>query len=449
MTQRSSISLEKKLLIINKVEEGLKKKDVARQFGILPSTLSNILKNKAVILKNLEDEQLSTKRKRLRTCLFEDIDEAMLKWVTAARGKNLPISGPLMKQKAKEFADALGHEDFEASTGWLDKFKKRHGIVAKTLCGESADANVRDREEWIVNVLPRLIQKYDQNDIFNADETGLFFKCLPNKTLTFKTEKCFGGKQSKERITVLVASNMTGLEKLKLLVIGKAKNPRCFKGIRSLDVDYQSNKKAWMTGDIFTKWLLELDKKFGSQKRKVLLFIDNCTAHPKEAKDKLQNIELAYFPPNMTSLLQPMDQGIIYNIKQLYRKRILMNILSQMEENKPVLAIDLLQAIRNLSTVWNAFVKPETIANCFRKAGFSKDGVRTHWDEEDFIPLADLAALQASFRKVTNVDASFEDYVNVDIDVQTTGIPSDEDILISVLETRGVSAMAGAYIFIY
>ena len=64
-----------------------------------------------------------------------------------------------------------------------------------------------------------------------------------------------------------------------------------------------------------------------------------------------------------------------------------------MEENEPVLAIDLLQAILNLSTVWKAFVKPETVANCFRKARFSKDGVRTHWDEEDFLPLADFAGL--------------------------------------------------------
>ena len=94
-----------------------------------------------------------------------------------------------MKQKAKESTDALGHEDFEASTGWLNIFKKRHGIVAKILCGESANANVRDREEWIVNVLPRLIQKCGQNDIFNADETSLVFKCLPNETLTFKNDK--------------------------------------------------------------------------------------------------------------------------------------------------------------------------------------------------------------------------------------------------------------------
>ncbi|XP_066149867.1 uncharacterized protein [Euwallacea fornicatus] len=57
------------------------------------------------------------------------------------------------------------------------------------------------------------------NDIFNGDETGLFYKTTPNKTLKFKGEKCAGGKQSKERITVWVCANMTGTEKRLLMVI--------------------------------------------------------------------------------------------------------------------------------------------------------------------------------------------------------------------------------------
>lgn len=345
----------------------------------------------------------------------------------------------------------MGHLEFEASVGWLDKFKKRHGIVEKTLCGESADANVQVRDEWLAKDLPGLIHRYDKNDIFNADETGVFFKCLPNKTLAFKNEKCFGGKKSKDRITVMVACNMTGLEKLKLLVIGKSKNPRCFKGIKSLDVDYEFNKKAWMTSEIYIKWLLKLDKKFGSQNRKILLFVDNCTAHPKNVKDKLKNIELAYFPPNMTSLLQPMDQGVIHNLKHHYRKQILMNILTQMEENKPLMSINLLDAIQNLNKVWNVSVKAETIANCFRKSGFSKDGMQTQtnlsdeedWDEEDCVSLFELRALWASYSAVANIGASFEDYVNVDDGACTMGTPSDDDILQSVLENCGVPDISG------
>ncbi|XP_054087836.1 tigger transposable element-derived protein 4-like [Zeugodacus cucurbitae] len=240
----------------------------------------------------------------------------------------------------------------------------------------------------------------------------------------------------------MVGSNMTGSEKLQLLIIGKAKNTRCFKGVKSLDVDYEFNKKAW-SSEIYTKWILKQYKKFGKQDRKVLLFVDNYTAHPRDVKNKLKNIQLAYFPPNMTSLLQPMDQGIIYNMKQHYRKRILTNILAQLDEGTSVFTIDLLHAIRNLSTVWDVYVKPETIANCFRKAGFSKDAMHNpseQWDEED-LSIADLAALQSSFKKVTNIEASFEDYANVDIDVPTTENPSEEDILSSVLESRGVPAV--------
>ncbi|XP_053964489.1 tigger transposable element-derived protein 6-like [Anastrepha ludens] len=145
----------------------------------------------------------------------------------------------------------------------------------------------------------------------------------------------------------------------------------------------------------------------------------------------------------MTSLLQPMDQGIIYNMKQHYRKRILTNILTQVDEGNSVMAIDLLQAVRNLSNIWNVCVKPETIANCFKKAGFPKDAIQIpfeHWDEEDLLSKSDLAALQSSFKKVANIEASFDDYVNVDNGVQTWDNPSEEDILNSIFESRGVPA---------
>ena len=64
--------------------------------------------------------------------------------------------------------------------------------------------------------------------------------------LSLKGEKCSGGKRSKDRITVLVCSNMSGSEKLPLLVIGKFAKPRCFKIARSIPVQYEANKRAWI-----------------------------------------------------------------------------------------------------------------------------------------------------------------------------------------------------------
>lgn len=50
------------------------------------------------------------------------------------------------------------------------------------------------------------------------------------KALTFRKEKFFGEKQSKTKITVMLGANITGFQKLKLLLIGRSKNPTSFKG---------------------------------------------------------------------------------------------------------------------------------------------------------------------------------------------------------------------------
>ena len=49
----------------------------------------------------------------------------------------------------------------------------------------------------------------------------------PNKTLA--TEKGSGGKKSKDRVTIALTVNASGSEKFEPWIIGKAKNPRCFK----------------------------------------------------------------------------------------------------------------------------------------------------------------------------------------------------------------------------
>jgi len=147
--------------------------------------------------------------------------------------------------------------------------------------------------------LSELLEGYKPCDIFNADEIALFYKCMPDKTLTFKNEKCSGGKQSKERLALLLAVNMTSTDKLKPLIIGKPKKPRCFAGVKSFPVDYTENKKAWMTSELFAEWLSRIDKQMKIQKCKILLFIDNCPAH--NIIPNCQAIKVKFLPPNTTS----------------------------------------------------------------------------------------------------------------------------------------------------
>lgn len=390
-----------------------------------------------MILQELEKRKENLVRKKLKSSTYDDIDEAIFKWMTVMREKKLPLSGTLIKEKALEFGAALGHRDFQASNGWLEKFKKRHCVIHKVISGESASASVSDCETWKQTVLRPILEKYPRKDIFNADETGLFFKCLPNKTLTFKNDPCFGGKQSKLRITILVAANMVGTERLKMLVIGKSKTPRCFRGVKSLEVDYTFNKKAWMTTDIFTDWVKKLDKQITRQNRKIVLFIDNCTAHPQDINSVLNNVKVVFFPPNVTSILQPMDQGVIKNLKLHYRKRILKKITTIVENNQtiPVNIVDLRECISELSKVWTNDVSDETIFHCFCKAGFGT--ATTEWNEEDDMTLMQLKSYWNLLQTTGNVgnEVALEDFIYADEHVTVSDLPDDDDILHSVTKS--------------
>lgn len=71
--------------------------------------------------------------------------------------------------------------------------------------------------------------------MYNAEETGLYWKLLPGKTYVSREEKtALGRKKAKERITLLECSNATELHKLTPLVIGKAKNHEVLRSLTLL-----------------------------------------------------------------------------------------------------------------------------------------------------------------------------------------------------------------------
>ncbi|GBP97282.1 Tigger transposable element-derived protein 4 [Eumeta japonica] len=247
-SKRKSLCIDEKVLLIRAIEMGEKISDVGKRFGFSRSTVSTIWKNKEKILQ-AESEGKSCKK--LKKPKYEDLDQAILSWFHQQRQNNMPISGPLVKAKAENFAEELGLAAFKASEGWLGKFKQRHHINYGKISGEARSVDTNMTHDWINKVWSKFKEKYAPSDIFNADEAGIFYKLTPDKTLKFKGEKCVGGKLSKERITVLVAANMDGTEKRKLMVIGKSKNPRCFKNITKLPVTYKANKSAWMTSQLF------------------------------------------------------------------------------------------------------------------------------------------------------------------------------------------------------
>ena len=74
-------------------------------------------------------------------------------------------------------------------------------------------------DQWIADVLPQLIQTYKPEDIYNCDETGIYYHAMPEGTLAETLESVSGSKKAKDRITALVCTNVTSMtDKHKLLV---------------------------------------------------------------------------------------------------------------------------------------------------------------------------------------------------------------------------------------
>uniref|UniRef100_A0A8C4SEN5 HTH CENPB-type domain-containing protein n=1 Tax=Erpetoichthys calabaricus TaxID=27687 RepID=A0A8C4SEN5_ERPCA len=409
------------------------KTEICKDFDIANSTLSTIIKKREQITEMFERSKFEPER----TAKHEDLETALLVWFKQARSQNAPISGPLMLERSNELAKQMGIT-FSANPGWLERYKKRNGIVLKNVCGEANQVLPTMTANWFQSTLPSILEEYEAKDVFNADETGLFYRCLPNKTLSFKGQSCSGGKLSKERITVLVDCNSDGSEKLPLFVIGKSLKAQCFKNVRTLPVEYTANKKAWMVATMFTDWIVKLDERFLREKRKVAMIIDNCPAHPNVI---LKAIKLIFLPPNTTSVLQPCDQGIIQNMKFFYRKQLLRKYLLAIEANEDF-SINLLDALHMLHSAWNS-VTPRTIENCFRHAGFSKVSdslVPKEMEKED---IETEPTLNEMFEKVSVLldcpTVSSEEFVAVDDDnVCTAPIMTDKDILEFVQSSKNI-----------
>ena len=213
---RSNLSLNAKKEILEDIANGMLPDKAKIKYKAGLSTVYKIQNEKEKILSEWEASN-NPNRKRNRKSK-DELNQATYDFFKLCRSKNIPLSGPMLKQKALIIAKKLGMEEFAASNGWLDKFKDRYGIQFKVLCGESASADIEIADQWKQKI-PHLCKEYDLSNIFNCDETGLYFRQLPKRTLEDKAIKAKGIKLARERLSILLCCSLTG-QKLIPLVIG-------------------------------------------------------------------------------------------------------------------------------------------------------------------------------------------------------------------------------------
>jgi hypothetical protein len=318
----------------------------------------------------------------------------MLLWVSQAMGDGILLTGEVLRQKWNSFADLAGileDDRLTLSNGWLAHFKERNNLMQQKQHGEaaSASAGTVELERKRVQELIR-DSGYELQDIFNMDETGLFYgytpvTSFPTERLTLKNRMApdrglsdhaqSGVKGNKSRLTYALTSNAEGLEKLPPFIIGKAAQPRAFnkKSGGQLGFYYWNNAKVWMTTQLYQDWIQQWDQELQKTNQKILLLQDNFSGHI--VPPDLQCIRVENFQPNLTAHIQPNDQGIIPCIIQCFKvhycAQFIQRAVDRYDEGitpSQIYEINQLQAMRIADAVWRN-VDTMTIRNCWHRAG--------------------------------------------------------------------------------
>jgi hypothetical protein len=144
--------------------------------------------------------------------------------------------------------------------------------------------------------------------------------------------------------------------------------------MNELPVVWKSNEKAWMSTALMEEWVKGFNERMKQRKRRIHLFLVHARCHPHL---ELSNVRLAWFPPNTTSVTQPMDQGVINCVKLNYRKLVMQSLIVNTESSssasKLARSISVLEAVMWIAEAVKQ-VSPETVKSCFQKAKFMLGG---------------------------------------------------------------------------
>ena len=338
--KRVFISLADKQGIIKKIESGKKLPNVASEYGISRSQVYKIYKLKDQITKKCVPKDCKIMKAKPR---YKEIDEAVFEWVRFLRShyggrRPVPVSRALIKARAIYEAKARNISDFKASDGWFWRWRWRFNVGRSVaLHGEAADVDLAKADKEVDRIRSAILDgKFNPNNIFNMDETALFYRTIPNRTylVSSDVDKRQAGKGSKQmrckdRLTVVLCVNATGTCKLDPVVIGCSKKPRCFRD-NPPSIPYFHQANAWNDRALYARWWEEvfLKKIREWTSDPVALIIDGFKGHDSSCTDPLGQVTVFVLPPNTTSVFQPLDAGIIAATKAHYKSLLLGKVVS-------------------------------------------------------------------------------------------------------------------------
>ncbi len=176
-------TLVEKAKTLQDLDSGMSVRACAAKYSVFVGTIVNWKKNKIEIINSIfEFTSFSQKRLAWVNGNGKVLDERVYEWFANIRCPNILVFGPILQTKALQVVASIGLNDFRASNGWLEAFRKCHCIQFRLLFGESARMDENVVNHWKQN-LPNIIEGYDTWDIWNVNESKFLWKGVPNRSL--------------------------------------------------------------------------------------------------------------------------------------------------------------------------------------------------------------------------------------------------------------------------
>ncbi|KAJ5180126.1 transcriptional regulator family: Centromere protein B DNA-binding region [Penicillium capsulatum] len=299
------------------------------------------------------------------------LEERISDWIIASQAAGEHRNGEDIIRKAREIWPQI--QEYGSmptpsfSQGWLSKFKKRHGARQSSAHDGDPPAPPMDFRKEIKGLRSRCGEFPDQ-DIYNMDETGLLWRKAPYEAIPpFGTPPVY---RERSRVCLAVCTNSTGSDRLPLWIIGHKEKPEALRqvNLEAMECNWRHDRKAWMTTEIMSEWLLFFYRHVGE--RRVLLLLDNFAAHEAalQITPPPAHVHIHVFPAYATAQHQPMGLGITQHLKHHFRKQWLSYIVAGTRSaSRPIEKMTLFHAICWITRNWRHDIPHSVIYKAFRR----------------------------------------------------------------------------------
>jgi hypothetical protein len=519
--KRIHLNLQQKAEVVKfyKEENGQPSSAIKKfaHFNLKHGAAKNLYKSKSQWdeILSLGGSKHATKTSRIKkTTNFPVLEKIILKYTSALREGGTPLTFKGIQSIALLAGTNLynvGHDElkakekedlrtFTASNGFVSNFIVRNGLDSFLLHGKDGSCPNSEEVQAEMSAIRLALEDFEACHIFNVDETGLFFRCLPRRSYIHRHEnkrniRGTAQMNAKDRITAICCTNAVG-DKVPIVCIGKAKNPRIFRTcVAGLPCVYFSQAKAWSTSKIFRSWYTQVFLPYIRTNYpgiKVVLLMDNCGSHGQNLfEDPFNQVKVLCLPKNTTSRYQPMDAGIIATFKTNYRYGLLYEIMKWIsvdigenaifpclvrrpmpkqgyrgiQDGKPP---NILEALTLMVAAWDK-VTPRTVVRCWLKttvlpakhadpllALHGKHAAATSLPNalaEEIVNVVQNASavnvhaseknmlldMQNIFKDADSTAKAFNDYVAVDDDPDIALVLENE--ILDAVDVRNISSM--------